>query len=315
MSHIFDALQNSEMARTGATARAALSVTELLERAEVQQIAKLQDEMTGAGWPHLLPGEGSHREGIRRPNLSIPNVFASRFESDHRIDIWRQFATRAIQPLPDLHLSALNDDRSPAAEAFRLLGVRLNQFRELRNLHKLLVTSTLPQEGKTITAANLACALSTRTGGRVLLIDGDLRRASLSRMFGLGASLGLCEYLRGENGLPSTIFRLEDIHIWILPTGKASQNPLDLLQSTKLPKLIDELSVQFDWVIIDSPPVLPLADTSAWMHLVDGILLITRPGTTEKHKLQAGMDAIDSQKLIGLVLNSSRNLNTVAYRY
>ena len=134
-------------------------------------------------------------------------------------------------------------------------------------------------------------------------------------MFELSSAPGLCECLAGERVLRSTIVRLQGKGIWILPAGKPSVNPLELIQSTKLPALIDELNSRFDWIIIDSPPVLPLADTSAWARLADGILLVTRPGKTEKRKLRAGVEAIEPQKLIGAILNVSRNPSAADYGY
>ncbi len=90
---------------------------------------------------------------------------------------------------------------------------------------------------------------------------------------------------------------------------------LELLQSGRLSTLMDQLNALFDWIIIDSPPVLPLADTSVWMRLADGILLTTRQGTTEKRQLQRGLEAIESKKLIGALVNSSENAATSDYYY
>jgi Mrp family chromosome partitioning ATPase len=100
-----------------------------------------------------------------------------------------------------------------------------------------------------------------------------------------------------------------------LPAGISPGNPLELLQSGKLPKLMDELTARFEWVIVDSPPILPLADASVWMRSVDGILLVARQGTTEKRQLERGIEAIESKKLIGALLNSSKNPAHSSYYY
>ena len=164
-------------------------------------------------------------------------------------------------------------------------------------------------------AANLACALAQRTEQRVLLLEGDLRRPSQSQIFGLGKNPGLNECLRGERALTASIYHLESAGFWILPAGSAPSDALELLQSGRLSELMDQVTEWFDWIVIDSPPVLPLADTSVWMRLADGILLITRQGTTEKRLLQKGLEALEPKKLIGAVLNSSRSSGNGDYYY
>jgi Mrp family chromosome partitioning ATPase len=90
---------------------------------------------------------------------------------------------------------------------------------------------------------------------------------------------------------------------------------LELLQSGKLPALMEQLGQWFDWIVIDSPPVLPLADTSVWMRLADGVLLITRQGITEKRQLKRGLEAVEPKKLIGALLNGSTNSSDTDYYY
>jgi capsular exopolysaccharide synthesis family protein len=179
----------------------------------------------------------------------------------------------------------------------------------------VLITSTIPQEGKSMVAGNLACALAQKTDQRVLLLEGDLRRPSLSQIFGLGKRPGLNECLRGEQPLAASIYHLEEAGLWILPAGSVPSDALELLQSGRLSTLMDQVAQWFDWIIIDSPPVLPLADTSVWMRLADGILLITRQGTTDKRLLQRGLEALEPKKLIGAVLNSSKSSGEENYYY
>ena len=164
-------------------------------------------------------------------------------------------------------------------------------------------------------AANLACTLALRTHQKILLLEGDLRRPSLSQRFGLGRNTGLCEVLQDGRSLSTGIYHLDTPDLWILPAGTAPSNALELLQSGRLSALIDQLAVWFDWIIIDSPPVLPLADTSVWMRLADGILLVTRQGITEKRKLQRGLEALEPKKLIGALVNGSENAADSDYYY
>jgi capsular exopolysaccharide synthesis family protein len=216
---------------------------------------------------------------------------------------------------PQDRLVCFNDEESPAAESFRLLGVRLRHLRREKSLKKVLITSTIPAEGKSMVAANIACTLALRTPQKTLLLEGDLRRPSLSRMFGLGKNPGLCEYLRDESSVTRSIYSLKGKGLWLLPAGSAQGNPLELLQSARLPALMEQLTAWFEWIIIDSPPVLPLADTSVWARWADGILLVIRQGTTQKRQLQRGIEAIESKKLIGAILNSSTNSDHGDYYY
>jgi capsular exopolysaccharide synthesis family protein len=179
----------------------------------------------------------------------------------------------------------------------------------------MLITSTIPQEGKSTVAANLACTLARKAQQKILLVEGDVRRPSLSEMFGLGKKQGLCEWLSGEGDLISSIYHLEGPNLWILPAGSSPENPLELLQSGTLSTVISQVTELFDWIIIDSPPILPLADTSVWMRLADGILLVARQGITEKRQLQKGLEALESKKLIGALLNVSKSAACTDYYY
>jgi capsular exopolysaccharide synthesis family protein len=193
------------------------------------------------------------------------------------------------------------------AEKFRFLAVRLRQLRQNRPLKKVLITSTIPQEGKSTVANNLACTLARKKQQKTLLLEGDLRRPSLAAQFGFGKLPGLCEWLSGQTETIN-IYRLEGLGLWILPAGSAPENPLELMQSGKLAALMQQLEAWFDWIVIDSPPVLPLADASLWSRLADGVLLVTRKGTTEKQQLQRGLEVIEKSKLLGALVNGSENV-------
>jgi len=235
--------------------------------------------------------------------------------AERPLDICGQFQALEVALAPQNRLVCLTDDESLAAEAFRLLGVRLQHLRRDRPLKKLLITSTVPQEGKSMVAANLACALAQRTQQRVLLLEGDLRRPSLCEKFGLGRNPGLSECLQGVRPLTKCIYHLESPGLWILPAGIAESNALELLQSVRLSALMDHVAAWFEWIIIDSPPILPVADTSVWARLADGILLVTRQGTTDKRQLQRGLEALEPKKLIGALLNCSQNSSHSDYYY
>jgi capsular exopolysaccharide synthesis family protein len=315
MSHIFDALQRSESERAGGAGSGVSSITELLERAE-RSAASRSDaagELECLAIADSLERERDFLPGKPQSAATLEGLPVAVPADADGLEALEECQTLHLSLTPQNRLVTVSDSDSPAAEAFRLLGVRLRHLRRDRNLKKVLITSTIPQEGKSMVSANLACALASSTRKRTLLLEGDVRRPSLSKVFSLKPHPGICEYLEGGRSLMSSIYRLEPGGIWLFPAGHAPANPLELLESAKLPVLVEELAALFDWIIIDSPPVLPLADTSVWTRLADGILLVTRQGTTQKRHLQRGVEALETKKVIGAVLNSSKNTSDNEY--
>jgi capsular exopolysaccharide synthesis family protein len=319
MSHIFDALQRSERESSGDGVSAPSETTEILQRAERRaawrwETTSLQNQSDPAvnAEQDMSPG----LEAVQPGAVAIKSLAEdSSLPIDNGANMLGQFESLQVSPVAGSRLVCLTDSDNPAVEGIRLLGVRLKHLRRNRVLRRVLITSTIPQEGKSMIAANLACVLSQRTGHKVLLVEGDIRRPTFSQMFGIGTNPGLCEYLAGERPLAKSIYYLETPGLWIMPAGTGSSNTQEPLQSPKLSVLMDELTTCFEWIIIDSPPVLPLADTTVWMRLADGILLVTRRGTTKKRLLQRGLEAIEPQKLVGAVLNGSTNSGDSSYYY
>src|SRR5258708_30904927 len=279
MSNIFDALQRAESENGGAERPMFSLATDLLQAAQ----QSVRDTACN-----------THHTEIPEPfDLRDPVVDLSASESIEDVD---RCPVLPVSIQEDSHLVSIGKEESLGAEKFRFLAVRLRQLRQSRPLKKILITSTIPQEGKSKVAANFAWTLARRKNQKLLLLEGDLRRPTLANQFGLGRIPGLCEWLSGETETIN-MYRLESLGLWVLPAGAAPQNPLELMQSGKLSVLMDQLEAWFDWIVIDSPPVLPLADTSLWSRLADGILLFTRKGITEKQQLQRGLDALDKSKL------------------
>ncbi|HLY40577.1 MAG TPA: CpsD/CapB family tyrosine-protein kinase [Terracidiphilus sp.] len=318
MSQIFDALQRSEAERSGKGVQGASKATELLQRTEDREGSKPASEETRENRDAMQSARRYWEEGFRLgPKASVldgavATTVLTQEEAPVQAD---SFQSVRISPPANSKLVCLPDNDSAAAEAFHLLGVRLRHMRRERALKKLLITSTIPQEGKSVVAANVACTLAMKTRQKVLLVEGDVRRPSQGHVFGISNRPGICEWLSGKQSLKSTILQLEGLGMWMLPAGSASNDSLELLKSGKLSAMMDELSVWFDWIVIDSPPVLPLADTSIWTSLADGILLVTRQGTTEKRQLRKGLEALEPQKLIGALLNSSTTAAHSDYYY
>jgi len=320
MSYIFDALQKSEAERSGLDKKALAEATEVLQIAERQAAAEREAGLSNSSGNALAPGgDGQARQQPLTATADIETDVAAAVAdwTDAEIDQFAQFQRLRIMVPPQSHLVSITEKDSLAAEKFRFLAVRLRQMRQTRTLKRVLITSSVPQEGKSTVSANVACSLGRRVRQKTLLIDGDLRRPTLSTVFGLGKIPGLCEWLQRDTGVAQIVYHLEDAGIWLLPAGSTPRNPLELMQSGRLSVLMDQLSAWFDWIIIDSPPVLPLADTSVWTRLADGVLLVTRQGTSEKRQLQRGLDVIERAKLIGALLNGSSNAahNNYYYHY
>jgi capsular exopolysaccharide synthesis family protein len=199
----------------------------------------------------------------------------------------------------------LTDQGSLAAEKFRVLGLKLRHLRECRKLKRIVITSSIPQEGKSMIASNLALNQSRSKVLNTVLVDGDLRRPELGTRFGFSRNLpGLSEVLRGERQLSEVVYKLEGTGLSFLPAGVTPENPIEVMQSGRLPQLLEQLETFFDWIIIDTPPVLPLADTPLWMKLADGVLLVTREGVCEKKQLERTVEVIDRSTMLGVIVNS-----------
>ena len=319
MSQIFDALLRSEAERSGRDLSGLSGADALLRLAERQATTKWASA-TLLDQPHPAADLENHSRFDQQVASVSPQTFAIPREAeplvvDRRPDTIGKFQSVKVSTSSNSKLVCLTDPESPTAEAFRLLVVRLRNLRRQRTLKSVLITSTIPQEGKSTVSANLACALAQNTAERTLLVEGDLRLPAEGQMFGIGSLPGICEWLQGQETVPTNIYHLKEPNLWILPAGSAGKTPLELMQSPRLPLLMEQLSAQFDWIIIDTPPVLPLADTSIWSRMADGILLVTRQGISEKKQLERGLQALAPEKLIGALLNCASASAYDSYYY
>jgi capsular exopolysaccharide synthesis family protein len=195
--------------------------------------------------------------------------------------------------------------KSLAAEQYRALRTRLSHAEGSSALRTVLVTSPQKGEGKSVTAANLALTMAQEMQRRVVLLEADLRKPSLQQLFGLPAGPGLAEFLSGACELEDAMKFLPDFNLTVIAAGAAPTNPAELLGSTAMRRLLDQLRTRFDRVILDTPPVLPLADVAVLAPIVDGALLVVRAGVTPKPAIENALRAFDSSRLLGIVLNDS----------
>ncbi|HEY4961582.1 MAG TPA: CpsD/CapB family tyrosine-protein kinase [Terriglobales bacterium] len=203
---------------------------------------------------------------------------------------------------PDGRLVSINEPGSLGAELLRTLAVRLRQVKKRHGIKKLLVASTVPGEGKTLISANLAITLSLHHN-RVLLIDGDLRRASLSRWFDIADdSFGENWREHGSHRLP--VFRkAAGVPLWVVPAGEPVEMPGDILQSAEFGEALAAVEMEFDWIVFDSPPLIPFGDATVLASMVDAIVLVTRKGVTPRNELEEALKIFDSSKIVATVLN------------
>jgi protein-tyrosine kinase len=280
MSRIFEALQQSESERAGSTS-SPFSAVELVQAAELLNAADRRSDVMAT------PVSEVRELGQTR-----------RFPITHAVDS---------------RLVCLTHQGGLGAEKLRLLALRLKNMKETRNLRKVLVTSTMPEEGKSLISANLAITLARSRHLKTLLLECDLRRPSLATILGGRPLSGLSEYLQTGVALNEVIYEADPAGFFLLPAGLPPANPLELMQSGKFQSLIDELSGLFDWILIDSPPIMPLADTSLLMKTADGILMVVREGVSEKKPLQKAMEMVPPAQMLGVVLNSSTSTDSKRY--
>lgn len=197
----------------------------------------------------------------------------------------------------------LADNDGILLERFHLLAVRLKCLRVQRELKKVLITSAVPEEGKSMIATNLATAMASNTKERIVLVEGDLRRPSIAVGIGCRPKAGLTQYLTGGVRASQIVYRVEPQHFYFVPAGTPVEDAVQLMQSGRLAELFDQLTKWFEWVIIDSTPILPIADTAIWTRLADGVVFVTREGKTEKRLLQKAWETLDHSCLLGVVVN------------
>jgi protein-tyrosine kinase len=204
---------------------------------------------------------------------------------------------------PDMLLFANADEDSTGKEVFRTLRTRLYQVRAVQPLRTLLVTSALPGEGKTFVTSNLAQSLVRQRERRTLIIDADLRLSSLHVPLGAESSPGLSDYLLGEMDEFAVMQRGRDENLFLIPGGKSIANPTELLANGRFEQLLERMAPVFDWILIDSPPTIPVSDSSIIAKFSDGVLMVIRAGSTPFDLAQKACDTFHDRPLLGAVLN------------
>jgi len=211
-------------------------------------------------------------------------------------------------------LVALTDPMSLGAEKFRVLATRIENLRKNGDLTSLQVTSGASNEGKSLVSANLAFTLARRSNSKVLLIEGDLHKPALTSMFGLEDAKGLGQWWsKPDAEITQFMYQLNGLPLWLLAAGKAFDQPSDILQSGRFGKAFAQLVRYFDWIVVDSTPLLPMADVNLWSRWVNGTLLVVREGVAPISTLRKGLAGLDNAKLLGVVLNEASEFDQANY--
>ncbi len=207
------------------------------------------------------------------------------------------------------------DPRSPRAESFRTLRTNL-QFLDAGRERAFVVTSALPGEGKSTTAANLAISLSD-AGARVLLVGSDMRKPKMAEYMGVEGGVGLSDVLIGRVAFHDAVQRWGRTSLHLLPAGAIPPNPSELLGSTAMSELIERLNSEFDVVLYDAPPLLPVTDAAVLSRLVGGSVVVVAAGKTRTHQVEGALDALANvaAPVSGFVLTMLPTKGPDAYGY
>jgi capsular exopolysaccharide synthesis family protein len=278
-------------------------IHEALKRAELERANARP--MAGVG---VAPAsEVAPTVAVSTPVQVAPPVDQASVPAAGAISFEELLKQRQPHPLwnPDAETDVFEHGQNDhGAEQFRTLRSRLYHVRNHQQLKTLLVTSSMAGEGKTFVTGNLVRSITRQTERRVLVIDADLRRPRLHAVFGSSTVPGLTEYLRGSVDEPSVIQYGESGNLCFIPSGTRVKDPSELLSNGRMKTLIEKLSPAFDWIVIDSPPCLPVADAGMIAQWCDGILLVVRASYTPSAVIARTRQELKGRNLIGVVLNA-----------
>lgn len=329
MSRIYEALQKAESERGERSG---------LKEQELPQAPPLAETDPGE-WPLATHAEAEtvpmagrfsaayeHAEAEPMTEWSQPDTFSSGMAPRPAFDLDQ---VQARPWLPSLKLLPSLEERGKAVEQFRSLRSRLFELRDMSPLKSVLITSGLPQEGKSFVSTNLALSLA-RHKNKVLLIDGDMRRYTVHQILGCEAHPGLADYLAGKATAVEVMQRASSIegvaagsktimpvlsNLTFIAGGNGGDKAADLSGSPRFAELLEAAAPQFDWIIVDSSPVLPVSDAVNMARACDGVLLVARAGVTKFQVAQRAQGELKAANVLGFVLNAVENTAHVGGGY
>lgn len=258
-------------------------------------------------------------EFLNAPNPSTSGVAALRGKTmvdaaETALDL-RGVRVEEVQIPVSSRITFHTDPQSAAADRFRFLRMRLRPLWETGKLRSVLITSPLPGDGKSTIALNLATALAEAGKRSVLLVDGDFYHPTLASALGLPNDHGFAACLEDDLDPRSAIRRIEPLGWYLMPAGKPAGNPAELLQSGAVAQVLQQISPCFDWILFDSPPVVPLVDALALSRHTDASLLVVRADKTPCEAVQEALTLLGPKQALGLVLNGAAGLDRVYSKY
>jgi len=226
-------------------------------------------------------------------------------------------ATGQRRDLQKSRLVVIDDPQSTPSAQYGILGLKIQQWMNQSNGRVLLVTSAAGGEGKSLTAVNLALALSTSLEGRVLLLDGDLRRPQVHKHLGLKPGRGFSDLLlRPDADVNSYVSKFHDLHV--ITGGAEPVNPVGLLASRGAAEILARLRKEFRFIVLDSPPIMPIADSHILACLADGVVIVVRARRTPRELFRRAIESLGASNVLGVVLNDVEYGDTrygYAYEY
>lgn len=302
MSRIHEALKKAEQERAAAQAAEGQPVftPPVVEPAVYEEPVSAAALASGA----FSPVDSSARLGM--PSLGNPFSLDTLLARSAQLE-WK--------PETATNLFMNGDDNARGTEEYRTLRSRLYHLREKMTLKKLLITSALPKEGKSFTCTNLAQVMVRQHGRRALLIDADLRAPRLHQMLGTSAEPGLSDYLAGKSDEFSIMQRGRLENLFFIPSGTMSDDPAELVGNGRLKLLLQRVEPLFDWIMIDSPPAVPVSDASVLAKACDGVLMVVRSNATPSDAARKARQQFPDEQLVGVVLNGTRPDDTPYAHY
>jgi protein-tyrosine kinase len=285
MSRIHDALKRAEQERATSTGT---HVEPTFAEPFFDQ-PDVQNEMHHETMP-ALQGAGAAARQAMSSAMNYESLIARCPQSE-----WK--------PDPLTMLFFQDNENRVGAEEFRTLRSRLYQIREKMTLKRLMVTSALPKEGKSFVAANLAQVLVRQQGRRALMIDADLRNPGMHRHLGAAPTPGLSEYLLGECDEFAALQRGPMENLFFMPAGRVVPSAAELLSNGRLKLFLQRVDPLFDWIIIDTSPVIPVSDATLVATACDGILMVVRSNVTPSNLARRAREEFPDKLLLGVVLN------------
>jgi capsular exopolysaccharide synthesis family protein len=319
MSKIYEALRQAEMDRANS------SVAE----SEVDQAAAGQDTSDPAPVPVYSSGVRTlttvppvaRAIGDKAPPTPVTSTkISANGVADAGLDTAAidLSSVPQIEWTPSIHQLPALEERGSSVEQFRSLRSRMQEFRDLNTLKSILISSGLPQEGKSFVAANLAISFARHKAGRVLLIDGDMRRATLHKLLGCPQGPGLTEYLSGDASIVEIMQRPSSgeadrplphglSSLTFIPAGTEHDKAADLSGNRRFERLIVAAAPHFDWIVVDSSPVNLVSDGVNLARACDAVLLVARGGVTKFESAQRALGELKASRVLGFVLNAVQN--------